>query len=365
MSAEIEKQVLDNLNIQKENYIKQIAKPIIDAVTQIQEEIEAISEEAWYFKPIFQDENGFDEERVRNAHVDVVLGFHKEDINKSLSTFLKINKDLKNGVLEEIFKQCFLENDDLKPIFVDLLNDNLLPDEFNVPLETKVNKYEKELANLELIRQDIKQSKISLTMFRYDKNFEDNVKQNKIFEEAINNLIKQENSYVYIEKSEGFWYENGDTSVEPGYTIVGRPEDIEKILPKVLNILENMQDFGLNPEHKQSAVYLKLGEKAFILEQNEGKYEISFELPSQIAFTSNKLLDLIKTNPSFDSVGGTVKNGVISLSITEEQKIEIEEIIKTNDINPNEYADNDYIKIAIENERNNLLNQKEMGEITF
>ena len=364
MSAEIEKQVLDNLNIQKENYIKQIAKPIIDAVTQIQEEIEAISEEAWYFKPIFQDENGFDEERVRNAHVDVVLGFHKEDINKSLSTFLKINKDLKNGVLEEIFKQCFLENDDLKPIFVDLLNDNLLPDEFNVPLETKVNKYEKELANLELIRQDIKQSKISLTMFRYDKNFEDNVKQNKIFEEAINNLIKQENSYVYIEKSEGFWYENGDTSVEPGYTIVGRPEDIEKILPKVLNILENMQDFGLNPEHKQSAVYLKLGDKAFILEQNdEGKYEKSFELPSQIAFTSNELLDLIKANLGL--VGGTVKNGVISSSVTKEDKEIILKIIQENGFNVNEYADNNYIEIAKTNERNNLLNQKEMGEITF
>ena len=200
-------------------------------------------------------------------------------------------------------------------------------------------------------------------MFRYDKNFEDNVKQNKIFEEAINNLIKQENSYVYIEKSEGFWYENGDTSVEPGYTIVGRPEDIEKILPKVLNILENMQDFGLNPEHKQSAVYLKLGEKAFILEQNEGKYEISFELPSQIAFTSNELLDLIKANLGL--VGGTVKNGVISSSVTKEDKEIILKIIQENGFNVNEYADNDYIKIAIENERNNLLNQKEMGEITF
>lgn len=321
MTEEIKNQELIQFKKNKSILANSISEDIISLITEIKEGLDDVQQDGWSYN--YSEGNFSIEQRTRNPVIDEVLNseFWFKDIVETLPS------KIINMVSDKVVDHCFNKNENLRPLLVDLTSDDIFPKELRNSIQDKIDYIE----NKEILKtktfNDVCQSKISLTMFRYDKDLENNIKQNEILKDILNKEIRNSGVYVNLANSEGFWYENGDKSIEPGFTIYGKSEDVSKILPKVLKVMENLEAYGLSNEHKQSGIYHKENDVAKILELNDqGKYVEAITLPYQISLNSNELnfqnqfLEACDKNDETKTIGGTTLEGNLSLSLSDEKQ---------------------------------------------
>lgn len=309
----------------KENQIKLIqdlAKPFIDTICEIGEDCEDTNTPTWYWNR--------NDDYVMNEYVTDVISSNKKDLSVANETIKLLKPTLQKSLCEYIFDKLA---DDHFELFQNIVLNNLIFDDigFNDIVEKRIIEHRDDLFNKRIIDSNISENKICLTMFRYDKSLQDNIEQNVKFEVIFKELLKKENITAKIQKSEGFWYEDGDTSTEPGYTIVADEQNINKLIPLISNMMSNLESFNLNKEHQQAAFYVKINDKAFIYEKSENSYEKTLELTEQIAFKDSNILNAIKNDKSgkLNYIGGTTdQNNVTSMSLNKEQKEAFLEAIK-------------------------------------
>lgn len=250
----------------------------------------------------------------------------------SLSPYLQGFNDfvdnLKAKQIELGFKDLITKEN--KNIIELISNSDLFSNKISQILKDNINKFDLNLDIPKKLKKDVDLSKITLTAYRYDKDNYFNILENNKLEMKLNVLIL--NTGLSIEHTEGFWYENGDNSIEPGFTISGSKNQIEQFLPNVLELIENLENNGLSKEHQQSAIFVKLNQEAVLYELDDKcKYNKGFELPKCISFEYDEnILKKIREDSTgvLNYTGGTVNENVVSMSFTGDSENQLNEIKK-------------------------------------
>lgn len=350
------------MNEEKLKYIKLLSNPILEAIDLIIEQQNDNGIPAFHTVEIQNKYGGFDDKYLVEDYVYPItekFGLKSSELNLIP---IQYSKEIANYIFNKI------KTDDEKiKIVKELSFHKLLNQDISKILTKNIVIENKHILTQQQVREDVSKSKISLTMFRYDKNFNDNLIQNNKLE---NVFIKMSKDGVFkdikIEKTKGIWYENGDSSEEPGFTLVGNKENIEEAFKSILDILQNMKKYDLNPEHSQSGVYLKLDDKSYIYEKNElNSYNAQYELQENLNIElDNYVLNNLKKCEKLKYIGGTIntEQQIISLSLIPEHF----EVIKTilNDSNIDFY-DNSNIKIEQENKEIKKQHLELLGDIPF
>lgn len=351
------------LNSMKQLYVNKMSFNYIEAIKDIYNE---------------QKENNigaFQSLEIPDIHGEFVsvdfLAPYVNDIVKeyNLNNQDYIPENLATEIANQIFNDIESETEYVE-ILSGLINENKSNQYLNKPLLNNIEKFNNEKIEFNKNFQDISESKISLTMFRFDKDLNENIEQNNKFKLLAQEVIKTHNlnekTNLSLESSEGFWCEKGNSSKEQGFTIKGSNNDINSFLPVTIYMMSNLNRFGLNPEHQQSGIYVKQENKSFIYEFDGKTYNPSIELDNHLSFSNSKILTTLENSSviSNEGIGGTIKNGVISMALSDQQKDKVFEILQEIGLKDLQICTNEHIQVSLENQKIKQ-SYKEFDEIPF
>lgn len=329
------------MGIKKNQVLEQISNFIIDRV----EELKVIS--------IFDNENTSPE-----PISDSMAKFCEDLTTNQLKTVTDriseyFNEDPSNESLEA------LEN---------LNKMNYFPKQLSENISVFINEEFEKSKNITKCFQQINENRVVLTMFRDEKTYDENIEQNKILKSHLLNLKSDQ---IIIKDSKGFWFEDGNSSIEQGITLIPKDntkESLDNVINLVNSIMIDMESFGLNKEHKQSAFFVKFESTSEIYadEGDKNGYTSICKLENQIAFTDKNIMqEILKfqgdDKSSLASVGGTEIDDVLALSLTNEQYKEFIGVTQNLNLSQVPFADNNKIIKNFDNEM--YSNRVKLNEI--